>query len=281
MKKESVMTAAFLIFTLFGITSVSAICSLNTTLLNQDPYPAVPGDYVDLVFQVKGIDSPDCSDITFNLLADYPIEFNPGESGLKTFKKVEYIKDFETNLLIPYKVRINKDALDGSNPIEVRFQSKYDSPISRTFNIQVTDVRADFEIYVKNYNYATNEMTLEVLNIASVDVQALTIEIPKQENIEVKGAGRVVVGDLDSNEYTTADFETIPQNGEFKVNLIYSDTINTRRTIEKTISFDSSYFANRKADQKTTSIGTYVIILLIVVLIIYFVYKKFKKKRKK
>jgi len=281
MKKELVTITVLLVFTLLAITNVSAICSLNTTLLNQDPYPAVPGDYVELVFQVKGIDSPDCSDVIFNLLADYPIEFDPGESGLQVFKKVEYIKDFETNLLIPYRVRINKDALDGSNPIEVRFQSKYDSPISKTFNIEVADVRADFEIYVKNYNYATNEITLEVLNIAAVDVQALTIEIPKQENIEVKGAERIVVGDLDSNEYTTADFEAIPQNGEFKVNLIYSDTINTRRTLEKTISFDSSYFTDRKADQKTTGVGTYILLGIVVIVVVYFVYKKFKKKKKK
>ena len=52
-----------------------------------------------------------------------------------------------------------------------------------------------------------NEITIEVLNIEASDIEALTIEIPKQDNIEVKGPNKIVVGDLDSNEYTTAEFE--------------------------------------------------------------------------
>lgn len=266
---------------LMSLTIVSARCDLNITMLNQDPYPAVPGDYVKLVFQIEGVDDVDCDDITFELLSDYPLEFDPGASGLRTFRKVDYLKDFESNLLIPYEVRINKDALDGDTPIEVRAQSRHDAPVSKTFNLNVDDVRADFEIYVKDYSYTTNELTLEILNIESSDVEALSIEIPKQESIQVKGANRLVVGDLDSNEYTSADFEVSLSDGEFQINLIYSDTINNRRLIEKTVNFDSSYFTNRKADQKTTGNSTYIFWGVIIVLIGWWVIKKFRKKKKK
>ena len=266
---------------ILSVTMVSAdACDLNITLLNQDPYPAVPGDYVKLVFQLEGIDDPDCNDITFNLLSDYPIEFNPGESGLRTFKKVDYIKDYESNILVPYEVRVNKNALDGANPIEVRTQSKGSVPLTETFNLEIDDVRAEFEIYVKDYNYATNEMTLEILNIEESDIEALSVEIPKQDSIEIKGAKRIVVGDLDSNEYTTADFEAIPEDGEFTINLIYSDAINVRRAVQKTVGFDSSYFISRKADQKTTSITTYIIWIIIIALLVWWGFKKFKKKKK-
>ncbi len=277
--KKSVMV----LLLVFSITMISAeaVCDLDVSLINQDPYPAVPGDYVKLVFQLEGIDGADCDDITFDLLSDYPIGFNPGESGLRTFKRVNYLKDYESNILIPYEVRINKDALDGANPIEVRAQSKGDASLSKVFDIEVSDVRAAFEIYVKDYSYTTNEITIEILNIEASDIEALTIEIPKQDNIEIKGANRIVVGDLDSNEYTTADFEAILADGEFRVNLIYSDTINTRRTVEKTVSFDSSYFINRKADQKTTSKTTYIISIIIILLVGWWVFRKFKKKKKR
>jgi len=271
------------LFALVLLASFAAAetCDINATLLNQDPYPAVPGDYVKLVFQLEGIDDPDCGDITFDLLADYPIEFNPGENGFRKFTRVDYIKDYESNILIPYEVRINKDALNGANPIEVRIQSRGDASVTKTFDIEVDDVRADFEIYVKDYDYSTNEITLEILNIEESDIEALTIEIPKQDAIGVKGANKIVVGDLDSNEYTTADFEATPKDGEFKVNLIYSDTINTRRTVEKTVTYDSSYFTDRKADQKTTSKTTYIVWLVIILLAIWWIVKKFTKKKKK
>jgi len=270
-----------LILLLLSIGLTSATCDLDVALLNQDPYPAVPGDYVKLVFQVEGLDSPDCDDITFNLLSDYPIEFDPGETGLRTFKKIDYIKDFESNLLIPYEVRINKDALDGTNPVEIRVQSKHSAPLSKTFDIEVDDVRAAFEIYVKDYSYTTNEITLEVLNIEESDIEALTIEIPKQSGISVKGPSRVVVGDLDSNEYTSADFEATLSDGEFKVNLIYSDTINTRRTVEKIVTFDSSYFTERKADQTTTGTGTYIFYAVVVAVVGYWIYRKRKKSQRR
>jgi len=260
----------------------SAACDLDVKLLNQDPYPAVPNDYVKLVFQLEGLDSPECNDVTFELLSDYPIEFNPGETGFRTFRKLDFIKDYESNLLIPYEVRINEQALDGANPIEVRVQSRGDAPVTKTFDLEVDDVRAEFEVSVKDYSYATNEITLEVLNIEAADIEALTIEIPKQDIITVKGSNRVIVGDLDSNEYTSADFEASLSDGEFIVNLIYSDKINERRTVQVPVYFDSSYFTNRKADQpKPMGVGTYIFWGIVASLAGYWVYRKVKKSKAK
>ena len=116
-------------------------------------------------------------------------------------------------ILLPYKLRIDENALDGENPIEVYYSNKNCFKwLIKEFDITVQDTRADFEVYVKDYDYITKELTFEILNIAETDVEALTIEIPKQDNIDIKGANRIVVGDLDSNEYTTADFEaTLPE----------------------------------------------------------------------
>jgi len=266
---------------ILSLTIASAACDIGATLFNQDPYPAVPGDYVKLVFQINNINEADCNDITFNLLRNYPITFNPGETGLRTFKKADYIKDYDSSILIPYEVRIDTNALDGANTIEAKMQNKGDGPQTVSFTLEIEDVKADFEVYIKDYNYVTNELTFEILNIESSDVEALTVKIPKQTNIIVKGAAQNIVGDLDSNEYTTANFEAVPSNGEIKVELTYSDTINTRRTITKTVTFDSSYFTERKADQKTTSIWTYIIYAAIILGIIYWIYKRRKKSKNK
>ena len=277
MKKSMIILALILTLT---VVSAGA-CDLSITLLNQDPYPAVPGDYVKVVFQIDGLNEPECNDITFSLLEDYPLKFDPNEDGVRKFKEVEYIKDFNSNILIPYEIRVDEEALDGANPIEINVENKGDAPLSYTFNLEVEDVRADFEVYVKDYDYSTDTLTLEILNIKKSDVEALTVEIPNQENIIIKGARRQVVGDLDSNEYTTADFEAVPSDGEITIDLTYSDTINVRRTITKTITFDSSYFKDRAADQTSRSITSYIFWLAVLAVIIYWIVKKFKKKKKK
>lgn len=277
--KKGVMLLALLVF---SITIVSAeACDLTSTLLSQDPYPATQGDYVKLVFQITGLAEEGCGDIKFSLQEDYPIKFNPGEDGIRTFSKLDYVNDYQSTIQIPYEVRIDSSALDGANPIEAIVQNDNDDPIIKTFNIEVADVRADFEVYVKNYNFKKHELTLEVLNIEESDVEALAISIPKQTNIIVKGPNRVIVGDLDSNEYTTADFEATLRDGEITVDLTYSDTINVRRTLSKTVNFDSAYFTERIADQSTTSKWVYIFWGVVVLLVIWWAVKKFTKKKKR
>jgi len=140
----------------FSITLVSAeSCDLAVSLLNQDPYPAVPGDYVKLVFQVSGLASSECGDIEFILLEDYPLVFDPGEDGIRIFSEVDYIKDYQSNILIPYEIRIDADALDGANPIEVSVQNEGDALTLETLDVEIDDVRADFEVYVKDYSFKT------------------------------------------------------------------------------------------------------------------------------
>ena len=267
-----------LILILPMISLVSAEpCSPETVLLNQDPYPAIPGEYVKLVFQISNLESQECGNIAFKLKEEYPIIFNPGESGIRNFLEVDYIKDYKSTIQIPFEVRIDENALDGENLIEILLKNKNNAEILENFNIEVDDPKSDFEIYVKEYDYESNKLTIEILNVGDSDIEALTLEIEKQRNIIIKGSNRIVAGDLDSNEYTTVDFEAIPKDGEISLNIIYSDPLNKRRVIEKTINFDSHYFIDRVADRNGTSKTTYIFGILAVVGILYLLFKRKKK----
>ncbi len=282
MKKGMLLTVFFGIF-LFSLVGVSAeACKLIPTLINQDPYPAIPGDYVKVVFQVDGVANPECGIIEFALKEQYPLIFDPTLDSTVTVNAGTYTKDFGSFLIAPYKVRIDENALDGANPIEVQF--KYGNGLdyeTKQFNLEVEDTRADFEIHIKDYSSVTKILTLEVLNIGKSDIKALTLEIPKQSSIDVKNSNINIVGDLDSQEYTTADFEATPTKGEINVKITYTDSINTRRTVEKTVSFDPAYFEGRVQDQKKGGIGSYIIPIIIVLIIAFIVYTRIKKKKAK
>ncbi len=251
-------------------------CTPEIVLLNQDPYPAIPGEYVKLVFQISNLESSECGDIAFKLKEEYPIIFNPGESGIRNFQEVDYIKDYKSTIQIPYEVRIDEDALDGENFIEVLLKNKNNAEILENFNIEVDDPKSDFEIYVTEYDYQEKKLTIEILNVGDSDIEALTLEIEKQKNIIIKGSNRMVAGDLDSNEYTTVDFEATPLDGEILLNIIYSDPLNKRRTIEKNIIFDSNYFIDRANGEEPTSKSTYVLWTILILGVIYW----FRKRKK-
>ena len=274
-----ISTVLVLIFSMLFVSSEA--CNLGISLINQDPYPAIPGDYVKLVFQIEGVSNPQCGKIEFELLEQYPLVFDPNFNSIVTADSGIYHRDYNSFLIAPYKVRIDESALEGDTPIEVQYKYGTNTAyLTKEFNINIEDTRADFEIYVKDYNPTTKEITFEILNIAEVDIEALTLEIPKQDNIEVKGSKINIVGDLDSNEYTTASFEAVPKEGEINLLVSYTDSINERRTLEKNVLFEPEYFQDRNGDQKSISIWFYLFWILVIALVIYYFYKRAKKKRK-
>lgn len=276
------LMSLFLVMLVFSIGGVLAKCDLEASMINQDPYPALQGDYVKLVFQLDGIANPECGIVNFELVESYPISFDAGVNPIRIVDSGTYAKDFSSFLLATFKVRVDANAVDGDNPIEVRYKYSGNAAYeTKQFNLDVEDTRADFEIHVKNYNAATKAITFEILNIGKSDIEALSVEIPKQEGVIVKGSNINIVGDLDSNEYTTADFEATPEEGNIDLKLTYTDSINERRSIVKEVSFDPAYFNGRVADEGGSSKTKYFILLVIAGGVGYYFYRKHKKKKAK
>lgn len=258
MKKTGVLTLFVLVLFILGLLfSVSAfgtkICNPKVELLNQDPYPGIPKDYVRVVFQVNGLENPDCKKVSFEIAEEFPFSLDPG-----TEKKVEiiggtYARDFESAFLVPFKLRIDKDALDGDNAIEtiLHFERSNGEAVTQIqqFDINVAGIKVDFEVSVKEFDSETNTLTFEILNIGEDDVEALAAEIPKQGNIIVKGANKNIIGDLDSNEETTFKYEALPQDGEIELKILYTDSLHERHALTKKVIYDSSYFTKRKKDE--------------------------------
>lgn len=279
MKKRGNILLTFILFGLL-INLVSAVCNIDISLLNQDPYPAIPGDSVKIVFQIEGIADPSCGQVKFEVKENYPFTIDKESTNPITINSGSYSKGYSSFYLAPYKLRVDKEAMNGETPIEVTYSYSGSATLTREMDISIENTYAEFEIAVKDYNYLTKELTLEVLNYADVDIKALTIEIPKQNNIQITGTNRVIVGDLDSNEYTSADFNAELQNGEFEVIFKYTDSAGIRRETTQKLNFDSSYFSYTNKNNKSNSSWIFIV-LLIVGVVGFFIYKKKKKNSKK
>jgi hypothetical protein len=275
MKKNGIL---LIVLSLIILPILSAApCEISVSMINQDPYPAIPGDYVKIVFQIDGIANAECGIVKFGLKESYPISLDPNATNEVVINSGTFQRKYSSFYLATYKLRIDENAIEGDNPIEVYYSSNSGAELLKEFDIYVEDTRADFEVYIKDYNYVDKILNIEILNIENVDIQALTIEIPKQDEINLKGSNRVIVGDLDSNEYTSAEFETtFPEDeADVRLKMIYTDSINVRREIEKTVHFDSSYFVDRNSK---SSSGTWIYIVLALI-IIWIIYRKIRKNK--
>src|SRR3989338_9175616 len=103
-KIERAFFSAFLltILLIILIPKVNATaCFLNVSLINQDPYPAVPGDYVKIVFQITGTENPECESVFFELLSEYPISFDPNTTSKIQIKGGTFTKDYSPYFMVP------------------------------------------------------------------------------------------------------------------------------------------------------------------------------------
>ena len=276
MKVRGVMLIALLMFSMISVYAAS--CDLEVSLVNQDPLPAIPGESVKLIFQIDGVENPECGTVEFELLENYPIQLEPGQVTKYSIQAGTYTQNYQSFFMAPYKAIISKDAIDGDSPVEIRYRYSSNSGyITKQFNIDIEDIRATFEVFVEDYDVTTNTLTFEILNTANSDIEALTIEIPEQENIQIRGSNINIIGDLDSNEYTTADFKAVPKDGEIRLLISYSDQINERRIVEKTVVYNGKYFSYTDSANKG-GVGGWIILIIILAGVAYFIYRRKKKK---
>jgi len=257
---------------------------MSAELVNQEPYPAFPGEYVEILLQLNGINN-DCSQgVAVDLVLDYPFSFDSSEENYRFLESNTYVGQSEESWNNLYKIRVDEDALEGDYEVEFRFKENvnyfWDDFLFEKFNIKVEDSRTNFEVHISNYNIEERDLVFQILNIGDKDIEALTLEIPVQNNIVVKSSNRNIVGDLDSNEYTFANFEAIPFDGEITVLIHYTDAVNERRTIEKNVFYNSNYFVDSLENIQPDKTNTYVIFGVISAILVLFIFRKFLFKKK-
>jgi len=281
MKKSMILFSILFTLVLTAIYPTIALvdnCELSASLVNQDPVTAIPGEELRLVFQIEGVDNPSCGKVDFTLLEAFPIVIEEGTDHTTSINAGVFVRSFGKFFLAPYTVILNENSLDGESKIEAILKSEITEKIVE-FQIRIEDSRADFEISVNDYRPSTKEITFEILNIAESDVNSLTIEIEKQDNIVIKGSNRNIIGSLDANEDTTFSFEARPKDGDIILDVYYTDKTGFRRQIKKTVMYDSTYFTNRARDDDGGNSTMYWVIGIVVVLIIWWFWSRARKKK--
>ena len=272
-----------LIFAFMLVSSVDALgCDITTKLVNQDPYPAIPGEYVKVVFELSGVNNPSCQGSLFEISPEYPLSSDPGQSLSVDVNQVSLLNNYKQTVLIPYKLRVYRNAVDEDAPLKTKLSvgttdsSKY---AFEYFNITIKDVASNFDVILNDYSYATNNFVLAIINVGKNDAESLIVSIPKQESIKVNGASEKIIGSLSSNDDTSVSFNAVPKTGVINVVLSYNDETNTRRTFEHSIEFPEGAFENTKTSKSGSTM--YYVIGIVILVIIYFVYRKYKKNIKK
>ncbi len=253
-------------------------CTLTPSLINQDPILAIPGESVKTIFQVLGTDDPTCGTVITELVEEYPFSIDPGYNTKISSEGGTFVRDFNSFLIVPYKLRIHQDALDGDQPIKLKISSDNDGNSNvYEFNLSIKDVRTDFIVTIDSFSFTTNQLIFGLANIGDEDAKSITFEVPQQDSIAIEGGHTKIIGDLDSNEDTTLSFSAVPKNGEISIIISYNDKNNIRRSVSKTALFtEESFNSTRKNSTPSTSL---ILLWVVVISVIIYIYWSRKKRK--
>lgn len=294
MKKSK--TKFFIIVVLFFLVYLSGVRAIvgerfpnvKVSLLNQDPYPAQQDDYVEIVFKIENVGRVEVKDFLIHLLPEYPFSLDPGDSGLRDIGNLGVVQHGDKAVFVKYKLRVDKDAIDGEHKIKVRYtydsNKKWENYIIEEFNITVEDSRTDFDVAIQDYSPKTNTLSLAISNIGKKNASSVTVILPEQEEIELVGSNKNIIGGIETNDYTIASFKIIPKkDGPIKVVIAYTDERGIRREIEKTVNFKATSYYNtqnikQRQDYRSLSYIIIGILGIIAVLVIIYILRKKRKK---
>ncbi|MFW6026681.1 MAG: hypothetical protein ACOCRX_10090, partial [Candidatus Woesearchaeota archaeon] len=140
--------------------------SLKATLINQDPDPARPGEYVDLKIRVDNIGQETAEKVQIEFLESYPFTLDEEEEKSKDLGNMGSFNEQDYGTIVEYKVRVDSKSVEGDNVAKVVLKSKNKGLKIYEFDVRVKTV--DSGLIVKNVQtnptqlIQGNEGTLEI-----------------------------------------------------------------------------------------------------------------------
>jgi len=247
---------------------MSGAVSLRTVFVSQDPYPAEPNAYVNLLFKLENWGTDKAENVVFELVPEYPFSLDPGANATIEIGTVNGLQTDTNALLLRYKVKVDKDAVKGENEIGIKYGFGDGSTFYvKTFNVSVSNPQTDFEVVMQGTT--SGSTTLAIANIGSNTAYSVIVAIPNQPSFTVQGVSSSIVGNLNAGDYTLASFQVTSTSafnqsttgrpafnrsafqvgnslnrsasvpGSLLVQISYTDTLGIRRTIQKEVNVGS------------------------------------------
>ena len=270
-------TDNYVITTPSGI-SITGTSYLRTTMVNQDPISAEPGGYVDVLFKIENHGTEPAEKVRVELLPAYPFSLEPGVNATQELGTIKGSQTGDDAFLVRYKLKVDKDAVDGVNEINLKTSGSDASGGSsqfssiQTFNVTVLNPRTDFDVVLQSSTTTTSSVSdtgttstggtaastmLAVANTGANPASAVIVRIPTQDNFRTTGTNGNIIGNLNAGDYTIVTFQVVPNGAEnarnstfssnstpygeknLTVEISYTDTLGIRRTVQKYVPIGS------------------------------------------
>jgi hypothetical protein len=220
--------------------SIQLQSSASAEVIHIDKTILIPGQETPLKFIINNLGTSPLRDLTFTWVSPDKAVLPVGSDNRRY---IAYINAGESAEL-EYIVIADTSATPGLYELDLSLVYS-ESATGTTSSIETlagiyVGGETDFDISFSESS--SGQTSLSVANIGSTPAYSVSVLIPKQTGWAASGSNSVIVGNLNSGDYTVATF-TLTQkqpSQNLLVDLVYTDTQGKRHTVEKTVGMQGS-----------------------------------------
>jgi len=275
MKKTILSTILFpLIIVLLAISVAAQLTTHNNiiisetgnnvkiTLINQEPMPAEPGEYLKLRFRVENIGVDPAKRVEVQLVPKYPFRFDASDQGLRDVSALGGWQTRAEGVVIEYRLRVDEDAVEGAENITIRYKVDQSPWVGQEFEIQIRTIDAFLNIEsistipTRVQPGEFTDLKIHVTNLADSRLKDLRFKLDFN-NIDIAPAAATnekTILDLKAHENATVTFRVIvdadAESRVYKIPLSieYQDEVGTKyyrnHTVGLIVYGQPEYFLN-------------------------------------
>ena len=240
--KKNILLLSILFLILVGLLSINNVYAnsldsvkIDAMLLNQDPDPAQPGDYIELRFKVVKTGNLDVSNLQFKLETKYPFSFDSSDDAIRDFGTWKGQSGTSGYYTLFYKLLVDDDAIEGDYELNLKYTyNNIGIWDLKKFNIRVGEkIKPDFILgnlitspskLLSDIDEA--EISVDITNIGKGSAENLivTLDLPKGFTPTYTYSDRANLGTISGGSTKTAkfylDIDKDINYGEHKANLL-------------------------------------------------------------
>ncbi len=238
MNKKFFAMAAIACLAVFA-AGQSAFSDVRVENVRYSPYPATPGQYATLYFDLYNAGNVDANSVAFTISQKYPFSLEPGDSATNTLNTLTA----GGRVTLQYRLRIDPNAVDGPNglPYVLKFSQQQTSAsitlqVAGANNLRISKVTPSL---IKPGQETS--LTFTVQNAGKSTIEGITLAWDEATKliIPVGSDNRRYIPALKPGEQADADFDIIADPGiapgayVINANLSYAGTNSTQSVFTK------------------------------------------------
>jgi hypothetical protein len=266
MAKKCLLSFTCLLLVLFSLFIVSAQSfsltgnsadivadkDIRISLVNQEPDPVEPGQYVTVRLKVENWGNEPTAPIIVGLTPQYPFTLLDGYDAEQTVSGLERRQKADDSKILEWKLLVDKDAAEGPNNITFYYQELqgqrgivvykevFDIDVRTSDTIlEVVDIRTSPDNVEPGQ---TSTLILEIKNLADSFIKDVKVSLDLR-NVDIATVGSTsekIIQRLDGKETLIVEFDILPSSStsleavKIPLNMEFKDNLNNVYTQNST-----------------------------------------------